>query len=150
MGFRVEDLKKVSKKHECTINDLICAVFGTALRAYLDKNEEQANIPKEGKFVIPVNTRPTPKTILEMRAGHNENNGLLICLPYSGDFRSTLARIKQQVEDFKNSHRLYMLPAFVTLAAIIFPSFTKSVWMPKMYESMQVNLTNVCGSDVPL
>lgn len=151
IGFKVEDLKRASKKHSVTINDLLCAAFGTSIKEYLDQHEEKPeNIPTEGGLVIPVNLRPTPKNLLEMRAAHNRNHGEVICLPLSGNFETTVARVRQQMNDFKNSHRHFMLGAYAALATHFFPTFTKSWWMSDCYNSMTVNLTNICGSEIPL
>lgn len=149
-GYRVEDLKRVSKRYNGTINDLLCTVFSTSLRAYLDKHEEPSNIPKEGCMVVPVNIRPTPRTLLEMRKGHNANHGELICMPLSGDFKSTFTRIQEQINDFKRSNKHFMLSGISTLGALFFPTIFKDSQMDSIYESLRVNITNICGGEEPL
>ena len=57
--------------------------------------------------MVSINAKDIPKNIAEMRMGGNKLKFEMIRFPLSEVFNSSLSRLKSQLDEFKNSNRLY-------------------------------------------
>jgi hypothetical protein len=154
-------LKKVCRKHGCTINDLLLTVFTTQVQAYENKvngttkdttssltGNSQA---QEGVMMVVINLRDAPKTLQDLRRGGNQLHYEIIKVPLCDKFQSSLERIKGQLDDFKNSHRLYYLFTGQMLTGALLPSFINQYLINGvMRKATKISITNICGPEEPL
>jgi hypothetical protein len=73
--------------------------------------------------MVVINLRESPKDVAEMRRGGNQLHYEMVKFPLSDSFESSLKRIKSQLDDFKNSNRLYYLFTAQTLTGALLPTF---------------------------
>jgi len=74
-------------------------------------------------MMVVINLRDSPKDLAEMRRGGNQLHYEIVKIPLSEHFESSLKRIKSQLDDFKNSNRLYYLFTAQTLTGAFLPTF---------------------------
>jgi len=157
----VADLKKVCRKHGCTINDLLLTVFTTQLQVYENKVKGTTkdtttsltgnDKTEEGVMMVVINLRDAPKTLKDLRRGGNQLHYEIIKFPLCEKFQSSLERIKSQLDDFKNSHRLYYLYTAQWLTGALLPAFVNHFLINGvMRKGTKISITNICGPEEPL
>ena len=73
--------------------------------------------------MVVINLRESPKDLAEMRKGGNQLHYEMVRIPLCDRFDSSLKRIKSQLDNFKNSNRLYYLFTAQTITGAILPRF---------------------------
>lgn len=71
-SYNVDELKKVSKQHNCTINDLLMAITTTSITKHIDEIQNVQKgppppTPKEAAMTVCINLRDPPQNTLQMR-----------------------------------------------------------------------------------
>ena len=167
--YSIADLKKVCRKHGCTINDLLMAVFSSQLQAYDNKvkalthnnkdtvaaaaakTEASPQELKEGVIMVAINLRDSPKDLTDMRRGGNQLHYEMVRFPLCDRFDNSLKSIKSQLDDFKNSNRLYYLFTAQTITGALLPKFANQYLINGvMRKGTKVSVTNICGPEEPL
>jgi hypothetical protein len=75
----------------------------------------------------------------------------VVKFPLCEKFESSLQRIKSQLDDFKNSNRLYYLNVAQTLTGALLPDFVnKYLINGLMRKASKVSITNICGPEEAL
>lgn len=123
-AYKVEDLKRVSKKLGCTINDFLMSVYTTCLQKHLIEIHNYQDGPEqaEASMSVCVNIRDAPESLLDYRTGKNYLNYERVSFPMSTDFNVALQRNAEQMNDYKNSHRNYMLYYFLKVVFLVVPT----------------------------
>ena len=143
----LEDLKEIKGALGGTVNDVVLAVTGTALRRLLlDRGED---LPDHGlRAMVPVDIRDAAK---QLELG-NEITSLFVHLPLeSPDPRRRYAAQKLQAEDLKAGSQAKGSRALIDLTGHA-PPVLHSFLARSLYSTRLFNLTitNVPGPQVPL
>jgi WS/DGAT C-terminal domain len=108
-------------------------------------------LPKEAIINVVINLRNPPQSIQEMRAAGNQLHYHIVKFPLVHDFKASLMRIKEQLDDFKNSNKLYFLYTAMYFVSALAPKFVNDFLLNDvMRKGTKISITNICGPEEPL
>ena len=93
---------------------------------------------------VAVNIRNIPESLMDYRAGKNHLNYERITFPMTTEFTVALKRNSEQMNEYKNSQRDYVLYYFLKVFYIIMPkSISDSERVKANLESLNIATTNL-------
>ncbi|CDW73075.1 UNKNOWN [Stylonychia lemnae] len=154
--YDLQIIKNLSRKFQCTINDIICNVYLEAYAQYLQDNK--LSIPKNYKCCIPINLREPMKSKKDLSLFNVQipPEAFLIVPQYLEDlsnrdeeFELTLRKNKQIFDGLKKINYAWSIVMGARFLGFILPPYILSLVGPSFMQFSRRNISNICGPSKP-
>jgi diacylglycerol O-acyltransferase / wax synthase len=143
--FELDTFKKVAKKYDVKINDVLLALVAGAFRKHLITHKQKV---KDGmKIIVPVNLRKDH----EAMKLHNEFSFISLDLPiHISSFEKRIRFISEKTTALKPSAEPLLLNEMLHLLADYTPMAVQKIFMEFMGKHIAGVISNVPGPDHPV
>ena len=140
----LEDARKCYKRFEnATLNDYLLGMFSIGIKKWLSKNGVKD--PSKILTLIPVNLRPLPTNIHELKIGnyvHGSRNEIYLEDNLNEAIKSAQKSFKSKI----TSRRLDSIDIFYSFLLYL-PDFIKNKFFPNIMNGVHLLFSNIQGSD---
>ncbi|CDW80976.1 UNKNOWN [Stylonychia lemnae] len=147
--FKVSDVYKLSKKFNCSVNDLMMTVINVSMRDYFSKKGQYY---EQIKYAIPMNCRRIPQSFDEfyyLNYSHAET--IFLDMKKEYDFQTVVHQGRDHMNQLKNSYRELISIYLIKMASYFIPSFVLNMMRQKMIDNLpKISISNINGPKIPL